>query len=195
MPGGRSVGEPGIFFAVRTPPMPDEPTGRRYWRYVERDSSALVSGDLDILRRIDPAGGEPSAQGLADAQLEAAWRLASADIVASHNARADLRGEQESIGPRQRWALDVLRDPGVAYVAGAEEAEEALSVGRSSAVRRALGTIETRVRSGLITLDDAAAAIVAVVVEFGLRAVAESPLPTAISADELGVVCWMAVLR
>lgn len=193
--GGRSVGAPGIFFAVRTPPMPDEPDGRRYWRYVEHDDAALIGGDLEILRRIDPAGGEAGTDGLADADLEAAWRKASADIVATHNARTDVRGEQESIGPRQRWALDLLRDPGVAYVTGAEEAEEALSVGRSSAVRRALGTIEMQVRSGAITLDDAAAAIVAVVAEFGLRAVVEAPLPTRIDADDLGVVCWMAVLR
>jgi hypothetical protein len=129
-----------------------------------------------------------------DVDLERAWALASEDVVVTHNLRADVREDQEAIGPRQRWALDVLRDPGVAYVTGADEAEEALSVGRSSAVRRALGVIEADVRGGAATLDGAAARIVAVVAEFGLRAVAEPVVPARLEASQLGVVCWMAVL-
>ena len=39
-----------------------------------------------------------------------AWKLASDDVVATHNARANVREEQEQIGPRQRWALRVLRE-------------------------------------------------------------------------------------
>lgn len=105
-----------------------------------------------------------------------------------------LREEQAAIGPRQRWALDVLRDPGVAYAPGAEEAEEALSVGRSSAVRKALGAVETSVHAGDLTVDEAAAAIVAVIEQFGLQAVAEPALPQRVTVDDLGVVCWMAVL-
>lgn len=191
-PRGRSRGAPGVFFAVRTPPMPGAEDGLRYWRYVESGSGELVSEDLDILRRIDPTDAAPgSAEGI---DLEGAWRLAAADIVAAHNARTDLRREEESIGPRQRWALDVLRDPGVAYAAGAEQAEEALSVGRSPAARRALGAIEARVVGGGLTLDDALVAIVGVVADFGLRPVAPPPLPRRIEPDELGVVCWMGVL-
>ncbi len=192
-PGGRSVGAPGIFFAVRTPATAEEPEGQRYWRYVERADEALVSGDLEILRRIDPTGGVAVADAISDVDLERAWGLASADVVAVHNLRADVREDQEAIGPRQHWALDVLRDPGVAYVPGADEAEEALSVGRSSAVRRALGVIEADVRGGAATMDDAAARVVAVVVEFGLRAVAEPVVPARLEASQLGVVCWMAV--
>ncbi len=126
--------------------------------------------------------------------LEAAWQRAATDVVREHNRRTDVREEQEAIGPRQRWALDVLRDPGVAYAPGAEEAEEALSVGRSSAVRKALGSIETRVHAGELTIDQAAVVIVAVVEQFGLQPVEAPALPDRVTADDLGVICWMAVL-
>ncbi|MEJ7785766.1 MAG: helicase-related protein [Solirubrobacteraceae bacterium] len=193
-PDGSSVGAPGIFFAVRTPATDDEPEGRRYWRYVEFGDQTLVSGDLEILRRIDPTGGLTVADALDAIDLERAWALAAEDIIEVHNLRADVREDQEAIGPRQRWALDVLRDPGVAYAAGADEAEEALSVGRSSAVRRELGAIEADVRAGNATLDDAATRIVDVVGNFGLRAVAEPVITPRLEASQLGVVCWMAVL-
>lgn len=77
---------------------------------------------------------------------------------------------------------------------GLEQAEAALSVGRSSTVRKALGAVESRVRDGEISMDVAAREIVAVVERFGLRQVEEPPLPIKITADDLGVVCWMAVL-
>lgn len=192
---GRSRGKPGVFFAVRTPPTTTgADDSRRYWRYVESDGGELIDGDLEILRRIDPEGGEPIADGLSDLDLEQAWQLAAGSIVAEHNARADLREEQEAIGPRQRWALEVLRDPGVAYAAGADLAEEALSVGRSSAVRKALGAVESRLLAADITIDEAAIEIVGVVEQFGLRPVEPPTLPVKLTADDLGVVCWMAVL-
>jgi len=191
---GGSTGPSGVFFAMRTPSTQDEPEGRRHWRYMELDSEHMQDGDLEILRRIDPSGGEPTAEGLEEVDLERAWQLASADVVSCHNERADLRGEQEQIGPRQRWALELLRDPGIASPPGAEEAEQALSVGRSSAVRKALGAVESRIREGEINMDEAAREIVAVVERFGLRPVEAPPLPSRITADDLGVVCWMAVL-
>lgn len=193
-PGGHSTGPSGVFFAMRSPASADEPEGRRYWRYVELDGEQIEDGDLEILRRIDPTGGEPVADGLRDIDLERAWQIASADVVARHNERADLREEQEPIGPRQRWALEVLRDPGIVAPPGAEEAEEALSVGRSSTVRKALGAVESQVRAGAISMDDAALEIVNVVERFGLRAVDQPPLVRRITVDDLGVVCWMAVL-
>ncbi len=99
-----------MFFATRTPAMPDAPDGYRYWRFVELPDQKLVSTDLQILRRIDPHGGEPAEfEGI---DLEAAWETAAADIVITHNERTDLRAVQEQIGPKQRWALELLRDPG-----------------------------------------------------------------------------------
>ncbi|MDQ3630277.1 MAG: hypothetical protein M3417_03160, partial [Actinomycetota bacterium] len=144
------------------------------------------------------AASTPPVRTLWTAPWAWTWRAPGSappdDIVAAHNARVDVRAEQEAIGPRQRWALEVLRDPGVAYAPGAEEAEEALSVGRSSTVRKALGDVHARVEAGELTLDQAATQIVAVVQELGLRSV-EPPVPSApVTADDLGVVCWMAVL-
>ncbi len=70
--------------------MQDADDGYRYWRYVETPSGDLLDGDLDMLRRIDPEG---VVEDTADAiDLEGAWTIAAADIVAAHNARTDLRG-------------------------------------------------------------------------------------------------------
>lgn len=190
--GGRSQGAPGVFFATRTPAMADADDGYRYWRYVELPGGHLVTSDLEILRRIDPGGAEPA--DLEGVDLEAAWRIAAPSIVVAHNERADLRADQEQIGPKQRWALEVLRDPAVALPPGADLADEALSVERSSAVRRALGGVQDRVLGAEITLDEAAVQIVAVVQDFGLQPVEPPPLPEKIGEDDLGVVCWMAVL-
>lgn len=189
---GRSQGPGGVFFATRTPPMEGDEDGYRYWRFIETGTGAILDGDLQILRRIDPEGGE--AADPAGIDLETAWTRAAADIVEAHNRRADLRATQEEIGPRQRWALGVLRDPAVGLPLGADLADEALSVERGAAVRRALGQIEERVSRAEITLDQAAAEIVAAVGDFGLQPVEPPPLPQKITEDDLGVVCWMAVL-
>jgi superfamily II DNA or RNA helicase len=191
-PAGRSEGPPGVFFATRTPPMPDTPDGYRYWRFVELPGMELISTDLQILRRIDPHGGTPAeVQGV---DLEAAWEVAAIDIVSAHNERADLRAVQEQIGPKQRWALEVLRDPAVALPPGADLAADVLSVERSSAIRRALGEVQDRVLAGAMSRDEAATQIVRVAEDFGLQPVEPAPLPDKITVDDLGVVCWMAVL-
>jgi len=194
-PGGRSQGLPGVFFATRTRPMADAEEGYRYWRYVELGGGELLQGDLEILRRIDPEGGEPAEPEGVD--LDAAWETAADSIVAEHNERADVRARQEQIGPRQRWALDLLRDPGVAAPVGADKldtADAALSVERSSAVRRALREVQDRLDSSAISRDTAAAEIVQLVDDFGLRPVDPPPLPEKIDPDDLGVVCWMVVM-
>jgi hypothetical protein len=60
-------------------------------------------------------------------------------------------------------------------------------------VRKALGAVHASVQAAELTLDQAAQ-IVAVVDELGLRGV-EPPTPaTPVTVDDLGVVCWMAVL-
>ena len=194
-PGGRSVGPPGVFFATRTQPMADAELGYRYWRYVELDGGEVISGDLEILRHIDPHGGEPTPPKAID--LDRAWEKAAASIVEAHNARADVRARQEQIGPRQRWALDLIRDPGVGLPVGTAQLDEvdgALSVERSSAVRRALREVQDRLEAAEVSRDDAAAEVVGVVRDFGLRPVEPAPLPQKITDEDLGVVCWMAVL-
>lgn len=190
---GRSRGAPGVFFATRTPGMEDTPEGYRYWRYVEADSGALISEDLEILRRIDPQGGQ-AADDLGGLDLEVAWERAASDVVRAHNQRTDLRGRQEQIGPRQRWALDLLRDFTVAVPPGADTAAQALEVERSSAVRRALGEVQAEVEAARMSRDEAASAIVDLVRDFGLHPVEPPSLPHRITVDDLGVVCWMGVL-
>lgn len=145
-----------------------------------------------MLRRIDPAGGaEAELEGV---DLEAAWKQAAASIVEEHNLRADPRAAQEAIGPAQRFALELLRDPTVILPEGAERASEALAVERSSAVRRELNGIQAELREERIGAAEAAAQIVRLVERLGLQPVPLDDVPTAIDEDDLGVVCWMVVL-
>ena len=65
---------------------------------------------------------------------------------------------------------------------------------RSSAVRRQLGTIRIAVRSGEISRAEAARRIVQVSEEFGLRPVELPATLEEITEDDLGVVCWLAVI-
>lgn len=189
--GGRSRGTPGVFFATRTRPMEGASGGYRYWRYVETGGEVL-DADLEMLRCIDPEGGE-----LADVDgvdLEAAWAVAAASIVEEHNSRADPRAAQDAIGPAQRFALELLRDPTVILPEGAERAADALAVERSSAVRRALNEITAEAREERISRNDGARRVVELVDRLGLQPVRVDEVPAEISEDDLGVVCWMAVL-
>jgi superfamily II DNA or RNA helicase len=185
-PGVPSSGSSGAFFACRTR------GGQRYWRYVEREG--VLDRDADILRRINPGpatGEQVPASGI---DLELMWQAAAASIVEEHNRRADPRAAGERIGPVQRYAIELLRDPAVLLPPGAAEAEEALSVERSSAVRQALALIRSLVSEGSISRDEAATRIVQVVESFGLRAVEPPPALEPINDDDIGVVCWMVVL-
>lgn len=188
---GRSRGPAGVFFATRTRPMDDASRGYRYWRYMETGGE-VVDSDLEILRRIDPEGGE--AADVESVDLEGAWAAAAASIVGEHNRRADPRAAQDAIGPAQRFALELLRDPTVILPEGAERAAEALSVERSSAVRRALNEIAAETREERISRNDAARRIVELVERLGLQPVELDDVPPTITEDDLGVVCWMAVL-
>jgi len=164
--------------------------GYRYWRYVETGGDVL-DADLEMLRRIDPEGGE-----LADVDgvdLEGPWAVAAASIVAEHNSRADPRATQDAIGPAQRFALDLLRDPTVILPEGAERAADALAVERSSAVRRALNEIAAEAREERISRNDAARGVVELVDRLGLQPVRVDDVPPEITEDDLGVVCWMVV--
>ncbi len=179
-----SRGAQGIFFACRA-------QGRRYWRYVE-SSGDVIAEDAQMLRRIDP-GSAPLAEAVG-IDLELAWGEASRSIVETHNRLADPRAEAQSLGPAQRFALDLLRDPTVALPVGAARADEALSVERSSTVRRALGAIRHDLETMAISPEQAAERIVGVVDDFGLHAVPATPPLTPIVLADIGVVCWMYVL-
>lgn len=77
------------------------------------------------------------------------------------------------------------QDGGVGLPDGADVADEALSVERSSAVRRALGEIEDQVAVGTLTLDDSAVRIVGVVEAFGLQPIEPPLLLSPITIDDL----------
>ena len=174
---GARQGPPGVFFATRTPPMADAEEGYRYWRYVELGSGRRwCGGDLEILRRIDPEGGEPAEPEGVD--LDAAWEAAADSIVAEHNERADLRARQEQIGPAPalgaRPPSRSTVSPSRSEPTSSTRADAALSVERSSAVRRALREVQDRLDASEISRDTAAAEIVRLVDDFGLRPVAPS---------------------
>lgn len=149
-----------------------------------------------MLRRINPGSAAVVDLPVPGLDLEAAWQAAVTSIVAEHNRRADPPPTRNASGrpPAQRFALDLLRDPTVLLPAGADAAEEALTVERSSTVRHALTEIRSRVVQGTTSRDDAARQIVEVVESFGLQPVEAPPLLEPIGEGEVGVVCWMAVL-
>jgi hypothetical protein len=180
-------GRAGVFFATRT-----KPEGHRYWRYVEiGDDAELLASELPILRRIDPT--DLQQDELAGVDIEGAWRRAVEDIVRVHNERADPRETAAAIGPAQRWALALLRDPAVILPEGAEDAAAVLEVERSGAVRRALNEIRAELNEKRLVANDAAARVVKLVQRLGLRPV-EHVLPVPIDEDDVGVVCWLVML-
>jgi superfamily II DNA or RNA helicase len=187
-PGVPSRGNPGVFFACRTT------GGQRYWRYLESDTDVVVAQEAEILRRINPGAALGEDLVALSFDLEAAWRRVAPTIVDEHNRLADPRFVEESIGPVQRFALELLRDPNVALPVGASEAADALAVDRSSTVRHALGDVRAQLQQGLISRDEAAMMIVDTVDAFGLRAVEPPPPLEVIDEEDIGVVCWMAVL-
>lgn len=116
--------------------------------------------------------------------------------MAGSRIEDDPAGRGRSAPPRQKWALEVLRNPASGLsgkVAG--RAEKALQVGRGNPVRKALGEIERALSAGKIPLSDAARRIVALVDAEGLREVKPpDPLKRIAGEEDLGVVCWMALL-
>ena len=186
-PGVPSRGPTGTFFACRTTAASGN---QRYWRLVTGDGDVLAE-ELRMLRAINPG---TSAQHVAPLDLEEAWRRAVADIIAEHNQRADPALTDDRLPPSQRFALQLLRDPSVALPTGAEEADDLLTVPRSSAVRTALSDLQRRVASRELSRDQAAQAIVALVDEYGLTPVEPPPLLAPITEEDIGVVCWMQIL-
>ena len=164
--------------------------GERYWRYVA-DSGEPASAPATILRRIDPADAPGVPNPPID--LDAAWSTAASSIIDEHNETARLSDER-SLGPIQRWARALFEDAGVSSPPSAADAYEALGAERSSLVRHDLAEIKRSLDDDSITPDEAARQVVAVVEFHGLRAVDAAPPAPQITENDLGVVCWMAVL-
>ena len=181
-PDTPSSGPAGVFFACRA-------KGERYWRYV--DDKGVISEPAPILRRVDP--GTAAGVDGPPIDLEVAWQKAVGSIVEEHNEEVS-GGGSESLGGLQRWALEILADPMIAVPPGGSEAYEALGVGRSQPVRRALGEVKRLLADEKISRTGAARKIVDIVKAFGLRKVEAAPEREEITAEDVGVVCWMGVL-
>ena len=188
-PGVPSSGAPGIFFACRV-------GGERYWRYVDADG--VLGEPATILRRIDP-GSAPGVDAPPELDLEKAWQQAADSIVAEYNAvaapgaQAAGGSRSHSVGEVQAWAVALLADPTVTLPPDGETAYQALGVGRSQPVRRALGQIKRQTERNEITRSDAALRIAEVVRSFGLRVVEPPKQRQPVTTDDVGVVCWIAV--
>jgi len=184
-PGVPSVGPPGVFFACRTR------EGDRYWRYVTPDSD-IASAPPVILRRINPG----RAPGIEDPaiDLEAAWSVAAASIIQEHNDAA-VRLGSHSLGPIQRWAREALEHPDAPTPSAARAAYEALAVERGVQVRQALGAIKRDLNKKAIDQSEAARQVIQTVEFFGLHEIDAPAPPPEITEEDIGVVCWMAVLR
>ena len=187
--GVPSSGAPGIFFACRV-------GGERYWRYVDADG--VLAEPATILRRIDP-GSAPGVDAPPELDLEKAWQQAADSIVTEYNAvaapgaQAATGSRSHSVGEVQAWAVALLADPTVTLPPDGETAYQALGVGRSQPVRRALGQIKRQTERNEITRSDAALRIAEVVRSFGLRVVEPPPERQPVTTDDVGVVCWIAV--
>ena len=179
-----SVGPPGVFFACRTR------DGERHWRYISTEGD-IASAPPVILRRINPG----RAPGVSDPpiDLEAAWATAAASIIQEHNDDAHhLSGR--SLGPTQQWAREVLDHPDVSSLPAARTAYEALEIERGSQIRQALGNIRRELDREAMNPTEAARQIIDIVEFYGLRYIDPSAPPPEITEEDIGVVCWMAVL-
>lgn len=183
-PDTPSSGRPGVFFACRA-------KGEQFWRYVD-ETGGVLKEPAPILRRIDP-GIAPGVHN-PPIDLELAWEKAVASIVEDHN-REVLDGSSESLGPIQRWSLELLTDPAITVPSDGAEAYDALSIGRSQPVRVALGKVKRSLEDKELTRSETASRIVNIVKMFGLRGINKAPVKEKITADDVGVVCWMGVLR
>ena len=173
-----------MFFACRTR------DGERHWRYLSTDGD-IASAPPVILRRINPG----RAPGVSDPpiDLEVAWSAAAASIIQEHNEAA-LHLEARSLGPTQQWAREVLDHPDVSSSPGARAAYEALEIERGSQIRQALGSIRRELDREAMNPTEAARQIIDLVEFYGLRDIDPSAPPPEITEDDIGVVCWMAVL-
>ena len=181
------LGETAVFFACETR------AGERYWRMVSAGGAVLHRDDLPMLRLIDPEGGSecPVPDGL---DLDGLFAAAAADICERHNALLDPARRYGDLPPSQRWAVGVLRSPDRPEGARYADADRALAVPRNPAVLRELSALRRDCESGAIGLAACAGGIAGVVERFGLRPVEEPPPRDRVEPDDLGVLCWQAVL-
>lgn len=179
-----STGPPGVFFACRTR------DGERYWRYVSEEEIAWSPPTL--LRRINP--GLAPGYEILSLDLDTAWSIAAASIIEEHNQEAEIVSSDKSLGQIQKWARELLVNPTIPTPPDVGDVYDALGVERNAQVRRDLGTIRRNLNSGTIDAAQAAQEVIDTVAFYGLRPVDPPTPPPSITEEDIGVVCWMAVL-
>lgn len=181
---------PGVFFAARTT------DGERKWRFVAANGE-IEREQLNMLRLADPVAANTAPLEPSDSiDLDWFWSIAANDICAEHNAALDPATSAERLPLSQRWAREHLIAEGFAAdPAVLNAAYESLAVGRGAIVQRALARVRNQQQAREISSLDATNKILETVEEFGLRPpeVVEKRR-RAISADDLGVVCYQIVL-
>ena len=181
------LGEAAVFFACRT--RYDE----RYWRLVSASGEILSRDDLPILRVIDP--GDRLGCDVPDAlDLEALFNKAAEDICERHNDLLTPEARFGALPASQRWALDILRLPGIPDERGYNLADQALSVSRGPVVRRDLSALRREFDKAQMTPVECASRIADIVKSYGLRPPQPTTVPIRISPEDLGVVCYQVVL-
>ena len=183
-PGVPSVGPPGVFFACRTR------DGERHWRYVSADGD-IASAPPEILRRINP--GRAAGVSGAAVDLEQAWSAAAASIIEERREEAGHLARR-SLGSAQQWARELLDQPDVSSLAAARAAYDALEIERGGQVRQALGRIRRDLADQTLNPDEAARQIIDLVDFYGLRDIDPATPPADLTEEDIGVVCWIAVL-
>ena len=176
--------EPAVFFACRSR------DDRRYWRMVSASGAIVHRDDLPMLRLIDPAGQEARAVP-DDLDLEGLFAIAAADICEERNEPASTLTPPAS----QRWALnEILGAPDAPAGPEYNAAADVLLAPQAAPVLRALSALRREYSEGGMSLHDCANRILEVIQRFRLRPVALPEAPAPITPDDLGVVCYQAVL-
>ena len=88
----------------------------------------------------------------------------------------------------------MLDHPDVSSLPGARAAYEALEIERGSQVRHALGAVRRDLNRKELERADAAQQIIEIAEFYGLHSIDPTAPPPEITEEDIGVVCWMAVL-
>ncbi len=125
------------------------------------------------------------------------WRRRGRRVVASiiEERREDARQlAGRSLGAVQQWARELLDQPDASSLPAARAAYDALEIERGGQVRQALGRIRRELASQTLNPTDAVQQIIDLVDFYGLRDIDPATPPADLTEEDVGVVCWMAVL-
>jgi PLD-like domain/Helicase conserved C-terminal domain/SNF2-related domain len=198
-------GAVGVFFGARVllgPRLEPSSVDQRAWRYVDLgalDEQALAD-ELEILRRIRCAFGEPRDLPEIASTLYELWDRVQGEILADYAERLDPAQGGIRIPASQEWAIELLaasdallarRDVPASV---AREAAQALSVPRSPLVMRRLSSLRKELQAGDTTQLAAALGVLEVVADEGLRPPeGDDSQPPALTRERIRLICYQVV--